>query len=124
MPRPFPTVLLRHDLPDGSHHFDWLIDRDGQGPLLTFRLDADLRTGPPSFEAVLLPDHRRRYLDYEGPVSGGRGSVQRLWRGQGVLVVEEADRVVVRVEIAGHCHILGGIRQEKDRFLFRSDPDS
>lgn len=29
-------------------------------------------------DAERLPDHRPAYLDYEGPVSGDRGSVQRL----------------------------------------------
>jgi hypothetical protein len=29
-------------------------------------------------EAERLPDHRLAYLDYEGPVSGDRGSVRRL----------------------------------------------
>jgi hypothetical protein len=28
-----------------------------------------------------LPDHRAFYLDYEGPVSGGRGEVLRVWAG-------------------------------------------
>ena len=27
--------------------------------------------------AEVSPDHRQHYLDYEGPVSGGRGSVSR-----------------------------------------------
>ena len=29
-----------------------------------------------------LTDHRLDYLDYEGPVSGGRGIVRRIWRGR------------------------------------------
>ena len=32
--------------------------------------------------AEALPDHRLDYLDYEGPVSGGRGSVTRWDSGE------------------------------------------
>jgi hypothetical protein len=34
-----------------------------------------------SISATKLPDHRRHYLDYQGPVSGNRGEVGRLDRG-------------------------------------------
>ncbi|MDA3962069.1 MAG: hypothetical protein PF961_14855 [Planctomycetota bacterium] len=30
--------------------------------------------------------HRRRYLHYRGPVSGGRGRVRQLWHGMAVAV--------------------------------------
>ena len=32
-------------------------------------------------DAEVLPDHRLAYLDYEGPISGDRGSVTRWDRG-------------------------------------------
>ncbi|GAB5404991.1 MAG: hypothetical protein Aurels2KO_32220 [Aureliella sp.] len=35
--------------------------------------------------AVRLPDHRKKYLDYEGPVSGNRGSVRAVARGFATL---------------------------------------
>jgi hypothetical protein len=82
MPR---TVQLRHDLPDGSWHIDWMIELEqGGGGLATFRLPRrvdDLCAGE-SVEALRLEDHRRAYLDYEGPVSGGRGTVRRLASGR------------------------------------------
>ena len=31
--------------------------------------------------AIKLPDHRRRYLDYQGPISGGRGEVRLVEKG-------------------------------------------
>jgi len=79
------TVLLRHDLPDGSHHFDWLLelDDDESGPLTTFRLPApvhELAVGG-RVSAERIADHRRRYLEYEGPISGGRGAVRRVQHG-------------------------------------------
>ena len=80
------TVQLRHDLPDGTWHVDWLIDLDpvGEGRLPTFRLRRrvdDLCAGE-SIEAERLEDHRRRYLTYEGPVKGDRGEVQRVATGR------------------------------------------
>jgi hypothetical protein len=103
MPR---WTLLRHDLPDGTSHLDWLIERrDGDAGLLTFRLPI-----PPDWPGLLaaclaspgrgacaevaaaaLPDHRREYLAYEGEVSGNRGRVRRLAEGVGrIAVLEEA----------------------------------
>ena len=81
----FPTVLLRHDLPDGSEHIDWMLSQDALGtlPLITFRLESRLDELPvgSSLSGCRIADHRPDYLAYEGPVSGGRGSVRRLARG-------------------------------------------
>jgi hypothetical protein len=81
----FPTVLLRHDLPDGSEHIDWMVAQDALGtlPLLTFRLGRrpdELLNGE-SLPGCRIADHRPAYLELEGPVSGGRGRVTRLARG-------------------------------------------
>jgi len=83
---PLPTVLLRHDLADGTHHVDWMISQNSAGtlPLITFRLDQrldELEAGQ-SVPATRLEDHRPLYLDYEGPISGNRGTVKRLSYGQ------------------------------------------
>lgn len=76
------VVLLRHDLPDGSSHFDWLLEPREGLPLIAFRVAhrLDLVT-PAEFSAQRIPDHRREYLDYQGPVSGGRGTVSRVAQG-------------------------------------------
>jgi len=87
-----PTVLLRHDLPDGSSHVDWMLGQDaaGEAPLVTFRLDERVDrmvAGGPPITAERIGDHRPVYLDYEGPIAprepGGpsRGRVTRLARG-------------------------------------------
>ena len=81
-----PTVQLRHELPDGSHHIDWLLgqDPDGSRPLISFRIDqpvSDLKEGQ-SLTALRIADHRPAYLEYEGPVSPNRGIVRRLCRGR------------------------------------------
>jgi hypothetical protein len=69
-------VILRHDHP--TPHFDLMLE---QGDTLrTWRLPE-----PPlaekSLPAEALGAHRLAYLDYEGPVSGNRGTVIRWDRG-------------------------------------------
>lgn len=71
-------VVLLHSLSDGTHH-DLMIDQGAA--LATWQIPAPL----PPFErcidacrAIRLPDHRRVYLAYEGPVSGGRGEVRQV----------------------------------------------
>ncbi|MFT5422297.1 MAG: hypothetical protein ACI89L_000054 [Phycisphaerales bacterium] len=98
MPEPEPGrwCLLRHDLPDGSWHLDLLIapgpesepepDFDPARPLFTLRLPGQTLPLPnhpdcQGFQAERIADHRAVYLDYEGPVSGGRGRVTRLASG-------------------------------------------
>jgi hypothetical protein len=74
MPR---FVVLEHDGPRGLH-WDLMLEQDQS--LATWALfqppDAD-----GTIEAERLADHRLAYLDYEGPVSGGRGSVRRWDQG-------------------------------------------
>lgn len=74
-------MVLRHTLPDGSSHFDWLIDRPGAPRVPTFRCDASPASAE-AFDADRLPDHRRIYLEYEGPISGDRGRVDRVASGR------------------------------------------
>lgn len=54
--------------------------------------------------AERIGDHRLAYLDYEGPVSGDRGSVRRLDRGTFEVTAETDDRW--EVTLAGN--VLGG----------------
>ncbi len=83
----YKTVLLLHTLPDGSSHYDWLIDwplpDHSDGLLLTFRVAGFLPSLPAAskFAATRLPDHRRLYLSYEGSVSRNRGTVRRVAHG-------------------------------------------
>jgi hypothetical protein len=75
-------VLLRHETPDGGHHFDWLLAPDARPgtALVSFRLQERLDTLVPGAElaATAIPDHRAVYLTYEGTISGDRGSVRRV----------------------------------------------
>ena len=84
-----PTVQLRHELPDGSSHVDWMLARDplGRAPLVTFRLPGRVDELAPgtdggTMRAERIADHRPSYLTHEGPVSRGRGVVRRLRSGR------------------------------------------
>ena len=66
--------------------------------LLTWAL-ASLPEQGVAGEAERLPDHRKRYLDYEGAISGGRGDVRRYDRGE-CTFLETSDENI-RVELQG-----------------------
>jgi len=81
MPR---TVVLRHELPDRSWHYDWMVERASpeERRLVSFRVD--VRADDPNlrhFRAERLGEHRVAYLEFEGELSGGRGWVRRVARG-------------------------------------------
>ena len=81
-PSPFRRVVLLLHEGFGTPHIDLLLERD-DGPLVTFRVPAGtsllLEPGHAgAFDAERSPDHRRVYLDYEGPVSNNRGTVRRV----------------------------------------------
>jgi DNA polymerase ligase (LigD)-like protein len=63
--------------------------------------------------AEQLPDHRLGYLDYEGPVSGDRGSVSRWDSGQFTILNESPGSIVML--FAGErlqCH--ASLRRQQD----------
>ena len=65
-------VVLQHDYP--TLHWDFMLEAGKS--LRTWRL-----MSPPTQDSEVgaepLANHRLRYLDYEGPVSGDRGHVAR-----------------------------------------------
>ncbi len=65
-------TISHHTGAKEGDHFDLLLERDEA--LRTFRLRAAAFQEPQ--EAVAMPDHRKLYLDYEGPITGGRGRVR------------------------------------------------
>lgn len=69
MPR---FTISHHTGAKEGDHFDLLLERDDA--LCTFRLRSADFAAPQ--QALPIPDHRKLYLDYEGPVTGGRGRVR------------------------------------------------
>jgi hypothetical protein len=47
--------------------------------------------------ATPLPDHRREYLEYEGPISQGRGRVEKVDAGQFELISEAEFELVLKL---------------------------
>ena len=89
MPR---FAILSHDYP--VPHWDLFLEA---GPSLrSWRLSAPLEPAT-SVAAEPVPDHRLDYLDYEGPVSGGRGTVTRVDGGQFTWIEDSPDRLVVNL---------------------------
>lgn len=86
MPR---FVILEHDHP----HLHWDLMLEAGEVLRSWRLESAPRPGQP-IRAEAIGDHRRAYLDYEGPVSGNRGQVKRwdagsfTWRRDDASCVE------------------------------------
>lgn len=77
-------------------HWDFLVE---DGPKLrTWAIDSPIVEGTDQ-PARSLPAHRLVYLDYEGDVSGGRGSVRR-WD-EGTCEVVEWGEERVRLVLSG-----------------------
>ena len=67
--------VVHHHRGHGPEHWDLMLEAGEV--LATWRLDrhpAGLSDGP--IVATRIGDHRTAYLTYEGPVSGGRGTVE------------------------------------------------
>jgi len=96
-------VVLEHDHP--FLHWDFFIEQEDA--LAAWRLLESPRAGV-RIAAVPLPDHRRHYLDYEGPVSGDRGSVHRIHSGtlQKSRTDEEWLYTVLDSELAQRCRLI------------------
>jgi DNA polymerase Ligase (LigD) len=104
MPR---FVILEHDWPE--RHWDLMLE-DG-AKLRTWRLATMPAHGMQS-AAQAIGVHRLHYLDYEGPVSGGRGSVARWDAGDFAWQRDEPDSVAVILN-GGRCQGVLVIERKK-----------
>jgi hypothetical protein len=103
------TTLLLHTTAEGAHH-DWLIE----DPSLAGDAERGLwaaRVAHPSrawaslgrFDLIPLPPHRRRYLDYEGPLTDGRGHVRRVDHGTILPLLWAQGRLILDVRLQHFC---------------------
>ena len=83
-------VILEHDHP----HLHWDLMLQAGDRLRTWRLPAPPQAGR-TLVVEPIADHRLAYLDYEGPIAGGRGSVRRWDAGHCTWNEDGPDRVVV-----------------------------
>jgi hypothetical protein len=74
--------------------------------------------------AEILSDHRLAYLDYEGPVSGNRGTVVAFDRGEYRLVAETDDSLTVELRggtLNGTARITRASHAESLEFRFQPE---
>ena len=88
MPR---FVILEHDHP--TLHWDLMLEAGDV--LQTWRLAQPPEGTTGQIAATALADHRLLYLDYEGPISGHRGSVRRWDKGTYVIENESTAEVLL-----------------------------
>jgi len=121
MPR---FVLLRHECPIGYEkpsHWDLMLEANEL--LQTWELrqlpaawvhalgDATDLPACASVLAIRLADHRLAYLDYEGPISGNRGTVRRCDGGTYEIVGQD-DRLL-QVSLSGNF-LQGAVHLRRD----------
>lgn len=87
-------VVLEHEW-NGVH---WDLMLEFGACLKTWAVDAPIMPGV-ELPARMLPAHRRIYLTFEGPISGGRGRVRRV--AEGVYQTIEWSVEHVRILLAG-----------------------
>ena len=72
-------VILHHLAPTGEH-WDFMLEQ--KDDLATWQmLTEPIGRQACPIQCVRIEDHRKRYLEYQGPISGGRGIVTRYDRG-------------------------------------------
>ena len=72
--------VILHHTGHGDEHWDLMLERGNS--LVTWQLLSNPLEGCESHVvARQIGDHRMVYLEFEGPVSGGRGQVSRLDQG-------------------------------------------
>ena len=86
-------VILEHTW--NGVHFDVMVQ--AQDTLKTWSMEQMIVADQP-MKARQRPDHRLIYLDYEGSVSGDRGTVRRVVGGNYRTVSWAEDRVVLQLE--------------------------
>lgn len=83
--------VVQHHVIGPDSHYDLMIEEGDT--LATWRLPVALsQIGDQPTAAERIGPHRRAYLDYEGPVSGDRGSVRIHERGVCLLLACGDDR--------------------------------
>ncbi|MFQ5461635.1 MAG: DNA polymerase ligase N-terminal domain-containing protein [Phycisphaerae bacterium] len=113
-------VILHHQAPSGEH---WDLMLESGDALLTWQLKSKpVSNEALPIEAEKIADHRKAYLEYEGPISGHRGHVTRVDRGE--LTILESGATEVRFELSGK-NLTGVFRLRRDgaRWIFERAAD-
>ena len=97
---PLRYAILHHtDIP--VPHFDLAFETKPGSTLITWRSPTWPIANPTPLER--LADHRREYLDYQGPVSNNRGQVHRIVGG--TFQFESADENYFQIKTDTGLHL-------------------
>lgn len=107
--KPLPRfVVLRHDAGErlvrtDQCHFDWMFETEGA--LRTWSTEpVSFDEEPISVDAQSLVDHRMMYLDFEGDIGGGRGTVTKVIGGEYQAIETSPSRFHFRIEWTDEHH--------------------
>jgi hypothetical protein len=112
-------VLLEHTTRDGVH-WDFIIEVSGRALLPTWRLPQNPLETSGNIPAELIADHPAHFLEYEGPLREGRGSVRRLDRGAATVLRLDARRLKAEVSGDRLCGIIEVSTGPDGRCYFRA----
>ena len=99
MSTPLKYVVLRHEGVD-EPHFDLLFETAPGSDLATWRASEWPITDATEFTP--LRPHRRAYLQYEGAISGDRGTVHRLHSATHTIEEDTPRHLAVKLESGQH----------------------
>lgn len=90
-------VVLRHEPGEaGPRELHWDLMLEFGDSLRTWALQSEPQIGE-EIAADELPRHRSDYLEYEGPVSQGRGTVRQFDRGTFEVLQDSTEQLSVHV---------------------------
>ena len=119
---PTRFVILLHCLDNGEH---WDLMIECGVALATWQLARNpLAPGTWPIPARRIGDHRKAYLEYEGPLSRNRGSVTRIESGTAKLTAHGSHRYTL--QLTGTT-LIGGFtltRTTDDQWIFDRQQDS
>lgn len=101
-------VLLEHTTRDGVH-WDFIIEVPGREFLATWRLPQNPLTTSGDISAEPIAGHPPHFLEYEGSLRQGFGSVRRVDRGQASIRRFDSQALVARLSgehLRGHIEII------------------
>lgn len=109
-------VVLRHEPGEaGPRELHWDLMLEFGDSLRVWSLNREPRVGE-EIIADELARHRSDYLDYEGPVSQGRGTVRQFDRGSFEVVRDSPEQLSVNLDgelLRGHLQLTRDVPNQR-----------